>query len=131
MANESPPCIVLVEDDEALAGLMTGFLRSEGYEVVPCRQARAAEGLIRERGPDLVIVDLHFPGEQDGPTLVERLADDAETASIPLLICTAATDVSELLRALPRRGGIDVLAKPFDLDELVEKVAAAAGRGRP
>jgi CheY-like chemotaxis protein len=85
--------------------------------------------LIRERQPDLIIVDLMVSGRQDGLALLEQMMRDATLRQIPVLVCSAATAVLDRHEAFLRGHAIPVLRKPFDLDELRDALRGATDRG--
>lgn len=113
--------ILVVEDDPAIRRLATDLLEDEGYEVHTA--ASGADGLkvleaLRPDLPDLIILDLMMP-VMDGPTFHARLSEDVRR--VPLLVLSGSRGA----KATAARLGADILAKPFDLDELVERVAHA------
>ncbi len=101
---------------------METLLTSEGYAVAVAGSAPALrERLLIER-PDLVIADVRMPGLAAFAVL-DMLAADAKTRDIPVLLCTGAIqEVDEAAERL-RRAGIEVLIKPFDIDDLLQLVA--------
>jgi CheY-like chemotaxis protein len=109
-------CILVVEDDPAIATVVEETLSAEGYEAV-CTGAGGTLRLARELHPDVILLDYAMPG-MDGAELSRRLRADPTTAAIPLI----------LMSAHPRaaRPGIPVdaeLPKPFDLGALSAVVA--------
>ncbi|HSX56709.1 MAG TPA: response regulator [Sphingomonas sp.] len=90
------------------------------FEVRSC--ASGAEGVVEAAAwrPDLILLDVMMPG-MDGPTTFARLAEQPETAGIPVVFITARTQSSEVagFRDLGARG---VLAKPFDPMTLADQV---------
>jgi CheY-like chemotaxis protein len=85
--------------------------------------------LLRERQPDLIIVDLMVSGRQDGLALLEQMMRDATLRQIPVLVCSAATAVLDRHEAFLRGQAIPVLQEPFDLDELRDALRGAIDRG--
>lgn len=115
--------ILVVEDDPAIRRLATDLLKDEGYEV--CTAATGAEGLdviedLRPTLPDLTVLDLMMP-VMDGPTFHARLPEDARR--VPLLVLSGSRAALDTATRL----GADILVKPFDLDDLVARVARAVG----
>ena len=127
-AESERGCIVVVEDDPALLGLLIELLRGEGYEVAACAEGgTAALGVIRQQRPDLVLLDYYVGGEKDGRDVLEGMLTDAEARTVPVIVSTGA---AEELRGEPllRREGVRLLAKPYDLDALLGEIGAAIGR---
>jgi CheY-like chemotaxis protein len=120
-----PALIAVVDDELLLLDLYTTVLLDEGYRVVACRNASEALASIKHDLPNVVILDPWFETPRGGWTIYEALIEDPTTASIPVILCTAA-DLSELhppaeLYAAP----VAILYKPFLLDELVIAVKLA------
>jgi len=110
--------ILIVEDDESIAGMITEALTDEGYTVRASLTVAHARAIITEHRPDLVLVDLRMPGES-GHTLVRELSTDG-LADVSIILMTADAQAGQELSM----EGIDYcLLKPFDLDELIDCVA--------
>jgi CheY-like chemotaxis protein len=127
------PRILVVDDTPSLLDLVRTCLEDEGYRVVTCLRSRDALRLAREERPDAILLDLIMPGVS-GWEVLEQLRADPASARTPVIVCTAY--VAEALGRLQDLRGptgdarIGLLPKPFDLEELVEVVAAAAGAAR-
>ena len=120
--------ILVVEDEEHLAEGLRWNLEAEGYEVVVAPDGlRAAELLAaRERGVDLVILDLMLPGLSGFEVLRRaRAAGDF----VPVLILTAKESIEDRVRGL-EEGADDYLVKPFRLDELLARTRGLLRRRR-
>ena len=110
--------ILIVEDDESIAGMITEALTDEGYTVRASLTVAHARAIITEHRPDLVLLDLRMPGES-GHTLVRELSTDG-LADVAIILMTADAQAGQELSM----EGIDYcLLKPFDLDELINCVA--------
>jgi two-component system chemotaxis response regulator CheY len=116
------PRILLVEDDPGIRESITDCLAFEGYEVAGA--ANGEEGL-RYLGlaprPALIILDLIMP-VMNGAQFLERLRQDEELASIPVVVMTAAMAAGSSAVSADGR-----LAKPFELAELLQVVQRFAG----
>ena len=115
--------IALINDDTAFLELMKDLLESmEGHEVLICKESDNAYEFVKEQQPDLVLLDIRMGGEETGWTLLELLTLDPKTRPIPLIVCSAA--IADLQAHQPQLDnlGVDVLPKPFDLDQLLEKI---------
>jgi len=104
--------------------------QSEGYKVSTCKEADHAYRFIKELRPDLVILDIRIGHQETGWAILELLTLDPHTRPIPVIVCSAA--ISDLQAHEPMLAdlGVDVLAKPFDLEMLLDKIATALSRGR-
>jgi CheY-like chemotaxis protein len=121
--------IVVINDDTDFLSLMSELLTDVGeYDVEVCREGNHAYQFVKEKQPDLAILDIRMEGQEAGWAILECLTLDPKTHSIPLIVCSAAIRELHEHQELLDRHGIDVLTKPFDLDALLEKVAAALDR---
>jgi DNA-binding response OmpR family regulator len=112
--------IVVVEDNEVIAGLIQEVLNDvPGYGAVTVPDGAIALGVIAAVRADLVILDVDLPG-LGGFELYDRLRGRPETAGIQVLFTSAAHHERELAR----RDVPTFLRKPFDLDDLLARVAA-------
>lgn len=114
------PKILCIEDDRATIELLVEVLEEEGYEPIVARDG--AEGIqkLAER-PDLIVCDLEMP-RGDGFSVIEALRTSGhEISQIPFLLITAYADRDRHLQAR-RLGCDDFIAKPLDLELLVEMV---------
>jgi two-component system response regulator MprA len=123
--------ILLVEDEPAISGFVRRGLIFEGYEVEVLDDGRRALEAIRDRPPDLLILDLMLPG-LDGIELTRRLraAEESGGGRLPILMLTARDSVADRVTGLDA-GADDYLVKPFDFDELLARVRALLRRTQP
>jgi len=122
--------IVVINDDTDFLSLMSELLSEvEGYEVQVCREGNNAYRFVKEQQPDLIILDIRIEGQELGWTILECLTLDPLTRPIPMIVCSAAIRDLQAHEPMLERYGIDVLTKPFDLDALLDKVAAGLARG--
>ena len=123
------PQILVVEDEEPLTILLRYNLEAEGFEVDVCRRGDEADTRLRERVPDLLILDWMLPG-LSGIELCRRLRGRPETAQLPILMLTARGEEDERIRGLAT-GADDYVVKPFSVPELMARVKALLRRARP
>jgi CheY-like chemotaxis protein len=129
--DTSRPRIVVINDDTDFLTLMSELLTEIGeYDVETCREGNNAYQFVRDRLPDLVILDIRIEGQDLGWAILECVTLDPKTRPIPMIVCSAAIRELQAHEELLERYGIDVLTKPFDLDILLEKVATALARNR-
>jgi two-component system KDP operon response regulator KdpE len=116
---------VLVVDDEApLVRALAINLRARGFEVETAPDGTTALELVAKVRPDVVVLDLGLP-DLDG---LEVLAGIRGWSPVPVVVLSARTTGDEKVDALDA-GADDYVTKPFDLNELVARVRAAARRG--
>lgn len=123
------PRIAVVEDEEALGVLLRYNLESEGYEVDAISRGDEAEIRLRERVPDLLLLDWMLPGVS-GIELCRRLRQRPETERLPIIMLTARGEESERVRGLAT-GADDYVVKPFSTPELMARVKAMLRRAKP
>lgn len=118
--------IAIFDDDPAILDVMHDALTAEGYRIVTDRAVDNALPMVLRERPALVILDFWMAGRPAGLQALRLIREHPETGSLPVLICSAdhATlhDYADDWRAL----GCETLAKPFDLDDLLERVARLA-----
>lgn len=116
--------ILVIEDDDRVAGALCAFLRKSGYETVRAADGAAALAAL-DAGVDVVLLDLGLP-DIDGIDLCRRIR--ARTGT-PILIATARSEVQDRIHGL-RAGADDFLVKPYDVRELVARIEAVTRRVR-
>ena len=116
--------ILVVEDDAAINEVVCARLRQEGHAVEPAFSGTEARLLLEARAFDLVITDLMLPG-LPGEEVVKLVR--ARSAATPVIVASARAEVSDRIDLLAL-GADDYLVKPFDLDELVARVAVQLRR---
>ncbi len=123
------PRIMVVEDEEALGVLLRYNLEAEGYDVDIILRGDDAELMLRERQPDLLILDWMLPGVS-GIELCRRLRARPESEKLPIILLTARGEESERVRGLAT-GADDYVVKPFSTPELMARVRALLRRASP
>jgi two-component system, OmpR family, phosphate regulon response regulator PhoB len=123
------PHILIVEDEEALTLLLRYNLEAEGYEVETVARGDDADVRLKERMPDMVILDWMLPGIS-GIEICRRLRTRPETRQLPIIMLTARGEESERVRGLST-GADDYIVKPFSVPELSARVRALLRRAIP
>jgi DNA-binding response OmpR family regulator len=112
-----------VDDEPQIAEIAGDYLRHAGFTVVTAGSGEAGLALARERGPDLVVLDLKLPGMSgiEVATVLRR------ESSVPIIMLTARVEESDRLLGL-EVGADDYVTKPFSPRELVARVRAVLRR---
>lgn len=121
--SSRPADILVVDDDRRITSMLRRALRAEGYEVRIANDGSEGLARVRERQPDLIVLDLLMPGI-DGLAVCRRLREESD---LPILILTAKDETQDRVRGLDS-GADDYLVKPFALDELLARVRALLRR---
>lgn len=118
---------MLVVDDEPMVRETLGqVLADEGYVVDLAVDGETALERVRAARPDAILLDLMMPG-MNGRQFLQALRDIPEYSGVPVLIMTAVHGLNVNLQTL---GASEVVEKPFNVDELLNKVALAVYRSR-
>ena len=123
------PLILIVEDDPTVQGLLKVLMETEGYDTMTAKDG--LEGLLKAeiRHPSIIILDIMMPNV-DGERVLEEMRSRADLANVPVLIVTGRADAHNAFDGLVGRH--NVIPKPFDPDELTNRVAdLLAGKGAP
>ena len=121
--------MLLVEDDAALAELLTWHFKREDFEIAQTPDGEEALLLARETTPDIVLLDWMVEG-LSGLEVCRRLRRMPETANVPIIMLTARGEEEDRVRGL-ETGADDYVTKPFSPRELVARVGAVLRRVRP
>lgn len=113
--------ILCIEDDVANRTLVRRVLEAEGYQVIEAEDGYAGLNLIRNRPPDLIIVDINLP-DVDGYEVTAQLKKLESMAQVPVVAITANVMKGDRERSLA--AGCDgYIQKPIDIDLLPQQIA--------
>lgn len=118
--------ILVADDDPEIVSLLKRGLSYEGYTVDTAADGAEALAKIREREPDLIILDIMMP-PPDGLEVSKRLRS---VSDVPILMLTARGTVGDKIAGLDA-GADDYLVKPFSFEELLARVRALLRRRKP
>ena len=127
MSSADAATILVVDDDTHIRDLVCEALDMEGYQVRGARDGLAALDLLATWRPDLILLDLNMP-RMDGWAFCEHQQEQPELSGIPVALMSAARNIRS--RQLPCEP-VAILEKPFDLDDLLRRVAEALVRQGP
>lgn len=125
MNTATPQRILVVDDDEALRGLLTDYLTASGFVVDSAVDGTQMRERIASALPDAVVLDLMLPGE-DGLTLARELR---RSSDLPILMLSARGEEIDRVVGL-EVGADDYLPKPFSPRELLARLRALLRRAR-
>ena len=118
--------IYCVEDDDSIRDLMVYTLRASGFEAQGFESDASFWPAMKEKLPDLIILDVMLPGE-DGLTILRKLRSSHYSSDIPVIMATAKDSEYDKVMGLDS-GADDYLAKPFGMMEMVSRIKAVLRR---
>jgi DNA-binding response OmpR family regulator len=124
MATPSRVRVLLIDDDEALCGLLAEYLEPFGFAVAAAHHPEDGLRAIARDAPDIVVLDVMMP-DTDGFAVCRRVR---ETSRVPIVMLTARGGVLDRIVGL-EMGADDYLPKPFEPRELVARLQAVLRRG--
>jgi DNA-binding response OmpR family regulator len=113
------PCVLVVEDESLVRMLVVQVLEEAGYAVSEAAEARTALLMVQSQSIDLIVADVGLPG-LNGRQMAQQAR--ALQPNLKVLFMTGYADSAILDAALPE--GVDLITKPFDLDQLAAKAEA-------
>lgn len=120
---ETPPCIMVIDDEEAIRTLLQRILESKGYKVVTACDAESALAQMKETAPSLLLMDIMMP-DMDGLQLLDRIRIDS---NVPVIMLTGLGELGTLNHAFDI-GADDYITKPFNTPELLARIRAKLRR---
>ncbi len=109
--------ILAADDDPAILEVLTFMLEDAGYDVKTTVNGQT-EQMAQEFLPDLILLDIWMAGS-DGRTICKSLKSHKLTQRIPIIIISANKDTTRIAKEI---GADDFLSKPFEMEELLQKV---------
>ncbi len=109
--------ILIADDDPAILEVLTIFLEEVGYEVETTQDGHTLQAFAHGY-PDLLLLDIWMSGV-NGRDLCRALKSQEQTRNLPILLISANRDMERIARDA---GADDFIAKPFDLDKLLNKI---------
>ena len=126
--DTGPDTILVVDDDDDIAGFVAFNLKVHGFEVVRAKDGQEALDMMEKVRPDLAVVDWMMPA-MDGVELTRRLRAEPLTSALPVIMLTAKGLTVDKVVGLTA-GVDDYLVKPFDTAELIARVSSTLRRNK-
>ena len=121
--------IFCVEDDSSIRDLMIYTLNSAGFEATGYSDGEGLFEALKDKSPELIILDIMLPGE-DGISILKKLRANTSTAELPVIMATAKGTEYDKVIGLDL-GADDYLVKPFGMMEMISRVKAVLRRAGP
>lgn len=116
--------ILLIDDDPKIIRLVESRLKANGYDVISAKNGREGLEKAKEDSPDLILLDIMMP-EVDGYQVIEKLKEDEDTRSIPVVMLTAKRDLEDIDKSMNVYGAVGFVSKPFSPAELLQQIKNA------
>jgi DNA-binding response OmpR family regulator len=113
--------VIYIEDEQEMIDLVRLILSRKGFEVIGATGGRDGLDLVRQKMPDLVLLDLMMP-DMDGWDVYQQMKSDELTKAIPVIVVTAKAQSIDKVLGLHIAKVDDYISKPFSPQELVESV---------
>ena len=121
--------IFVVEDEKPILTLLTYNLEKEGYKVSSSSNGEEALSLIKEKKPELILLDWMLP-DLSGIKICQYLKQDEKVKNIPIIMLTAKGEEEDKVKGL-NTGAEDYMTKPFSYPELLARIKALLRRVKP
>ena len=118
--------IYIVEDDQNIREIESFALKNSGYQIQDFSCAKDFYRALKDKTPDLTILDIMLPDE-DGMEILQKLRRNPETRRLPIMMVTAKTTEMDRVKGLDL-GADDYMSKPFGVMELISRVKALLRR---
>jgi CheY-like chemotaxis protein len=109
--------VMIADDDPGIVDSLSMMLEFEGYEVSSTLNGATLLNMDKNL-PDLLLLDIWMSGI-DGRDICRQLKQQPHTSHLPILMISASKDIQG---SAPQAGADDFLAKPFEMDELLQKI---------
>ena len=122
MTAQTPPRILVCDDEPTVASVVATILKREGYEVVEAHSGPQCMALVERGTIDLVLLDVSMP-DMDGFAVCEALRAGEAGRQLPIVLLTGRTDLDTRVEGM-HHGVSEFLTKPVNRHELVARVRA-------
>ena len=112
--------VLVVDDEQDIIDLVSGWLGSKGYNVVSASDGEEGLRIAKKDKPTVIILDIKMPG-MDGFEVLDRLRKEPDTRFTPVIMLTQKRETESMFRAKDL-GTTDYLMKPFSVEELLRLV---------
>ena len=117
----TPPIVLVVDDDPDILEALAEILEAEGFDVRRARNGKEALDRLEPERPSLILLDLMMP-VMDGWEFSQKMRERPAARGIPVIVLSADRNVGTKAREI---GAVGYLAKPFELDDLLQMVRSA------
>lgn len=119
-----PKTILFIEDEPALQKTFGDILKQEGYEMISALDGEEGLRKVKEKKPDLILLDLILP-KVHGFDVLKQLKEDPETKDIPIIVLTNLEGTGDIEKALELGATTYLVKASYTLEEVIEKIKKA------
>ena len=112
--------VLIIDDDATIRALIKASLEDNGYDPLESQSGEDGLSVAKEKKPDCILLDWMMPN-MDGISVLKELKKNEETRSIPVIMLTSKTEVSNVSESLTM-GANDYIVKPFDTYNLIVRL---------
>lgn len=112
--------ILVVDDNNLNLEIVNRVLEKEGYKITLCAKGINAISIIKEKRPDLILLDILMP-DINGFAVCNQLVEDKETRDIPVIFLTSMDETNNIVKGF-QVGAVDYITKPYHKEELLARV---------
>jgi class 3 adenylate cyclase len=116
----TPPLILIVDDNPTNVDILQTRLAFHNYDILTAAEGEAGLALVREKQPDLILLDIMMP-KMDGIEVCRNIREDPSLPFMPIIMVTAKADSKDVVAGL-EAGADEYLTKPVDQAALVARV---------
>ncbi len=113
--------VMVVDDEELVRDVLCSSLKYKGYKTVPIDNGRSAISFAEKNKPDIILMDIRMPG-LNGIETCSRLKKMLKSAPTTGIIMITGYDAIENLENAYRSGAIDLIRKPFDMEDINRRI---------
>jgi two-component system sensor histidine kinase/response regulator len=122
----SKKTILLIDDESIILKAVKEIFKKEGYDVITASNGPGALKKLKRQKPDLALIDVIMPG-MSGFDLTERIRADSNLKDLKIAFLTILNFSNEQKKNLKKLGVVDCIQKPFNPEDLVERVKKIIG----
>ena len=112
--------ILVVDDEPNILKLISFILKNNGYEVMEAASGPECLKKAKKETPDMIVLDVMMP-KMDGFEVAKKIKSNATTRNVPILMLSSKAQFEDKMKGIDS-GATDYITKPFDKQELIEKV---------
>jgi len=122
-----PKTILIIDDEEAIVKVFSFRLVKAGYEVMSASDGPTALTLMKNKKPDLILLDLSLPLGMSGYGLCQQIKENPDWNNIPIVFFTASSGIKDVEEKIKEYHVQGFIKKPFESQELMKMIEGLIG----